>query len=199
MREEIKSFFDLCRLVSGIVVLRFGSKEVIWHESSVFFLFLLRQDFPPCDFPPACGGSAQTLFWEVFDFIIFHCVVKGQFLSCFDWFHSDVIVAFSIIVPYTAVWFTTVVDFAVDSKVKDKSIPVDLATMGWIFLGFILNKAFHGDLSWLEIPDGKDALASTGSIPQFVAPLLLAWIFLNVWHNIYFNNCLMGGDLNPYL
>jgi hypothetical protein len=130
MREEIKSFFDLCRLVSGIVVLRFGSKEVIWHESSVFFLFLLRQDFPPCDFPPACGGSAQTLFWEVFDFIIFHCVVKGQFLSCFDWFHSDVIVAFSIIVPYTAVWFTTVVDFAVDSKVKDKSIPVDLATMG---------------------------------------------------------------------
>jgi hypothetical protein len=38
--------------------------------------------------------------------------------------------AFSIVVPYPTVWFTTVVDFAVDSRVKDESIPADLATMG---------------------------------------------------------------------
>jgi hypothetical protein len=89
-------------------------------------------------------------------------------------------VAFSIVGPYSAVWFTTVVDFAVNSRVKDESIPVDLATMGCGCLGFILNKAFHGDLSWLEVSDGEDALTFAGGISQFVAPLLLTWIVLDV-------------------
>ena len=65
------------------------------------------------------------------------------------------------------------VDFAHDSRVKDPAVPIDLAGVGGILFSLVLDKALHGDLSWLEIPNGKDSLSSSRSISELISPWLL--------------------------
>ena len=150
-------------IISYVLILGFRRVEVVGHEPLIFKFFLLGKIFPSCDFSSAPFRPTKTRLRKILYNVVFHGVIKSQLFSCFDQLHGHVIMAFSIVHFHTAVGFTAVVDFAVNPRMKDPSVPIDLASVRIVFFSLILNVAFHRDLSWLKISNCEDSFASTWS------------------------------------